>query len=73
MFKEKEDDIEVVPDTGEPVVTEAPEATNSQFVGDINWLSGRHMHEFLSQHSQGTTNIHRIIDQSGKTVTATWE
>ena len=56
-----------------PVVTEAPEATNSQFVGDINWLSGRHMHEFLSQYSQGTTNIHRIIDQSGKTVTATWE
>ena len=25
MFKEKEDDIEVVPDTGEPVVTEAPQ------------------------------------------------
>lgn len=46
--------------------------TDSQFVGKINWLSGRHMHEFLSQYSSGTTNLHRVVDQSGKTVTATW-
>ena len=44
----------------------------SKFSGDTNWLSGRHIHAFLSQFTEGTTNTHEIIDQSGKTVTATW-
>ena len=55
------------------VVKPSTDTTDSHFVGEINWLSGRHMHEFLSQYSPGTTNTHQIIDQSGKTVTATWE
>ena len=43
-----------------------------KFIGDANWLSGRHMHEFLTQYSQAMTKIHQINDHSGKTVTATW-
>ena len=46
---------------------------DSMFVGEVNWLSGQQMHEFLSQLSPGATNIHQIIDQSGKIVTATWK
>ena len=26
---------------------------NETFIGDTNWLSGRHMHEFLTKYSQG--------------------
>ncbi|MGB0474540.1 MAG: hypothetical protein ACPGK2_01750 [Candidatus Poseidoniaceae archaeon] len=43
-----------------------------KFIGDANWLSGQHMHEFLTKYSQAMTKIHQINDHSGKTVTATW-
>lgn len=59
---------------GKHAVVKSPTKTpDSHFVGEVNWLSGRHMHEFLLQYSPGTTNTHQIIDQSGKTVIATWE
>ena len=45
---------------------------NETFIGETNWLSGRHMHEFLTKHSQGITKFHQINDNSGKSVTATW-
>tara|TARA_B100001113_G_scaffold140391_1_gene115060 strand:- start:779 stop:1081 length:303 start_codon:yes stop_codon:yes gene_type:complete len=45
---------------------------NEMFIGETNWLSGRHMHEFLTMYSQGLTKLHQINDNSGKSVTATW-
>ena len=42
------------------------------FIGDTDWLSGRQMHEFFAKYSQGITKCHRINDNSGKSVTATW-
>ena len=45
---------------------------NETFVGEKNWLSGRHMHEFLTKYSQGIPKFHQINDNSGKSVTATW-
>ena len=50
------------------------ESKNNYFSGDSNWLSGKHMHEFLQKiDGQNDTLEHCIVDRSGKSTTAKWE
>ena len=50
------------------------ESRDNYFSGDSEWLSGKHMHEFLQRiDGQNDTLEHCIVDRSGKSTTAKWE
>lgn len=50
------------------------QSKNNYFSGDSEWLSGKHMHEFLQQiDGHNDTLEHCIVDRSGKSTTAKWE
>lgn len=50
------------------------ESRTGFYSGDSEWLSGKHMHEFLQKlDGQNDTLEHCIVDRSGKSTTAKWE
>ena len=49
------------------------QSSSNFFQGHQNWLSGKHMHEFLQLiNKHDDTLEHRIVDRSGKSTTAKW-
>ena len=49
------------------------QSSKNFFQGHQNWLSGKHMHEFLQLvNKHDDTLEHCIVDRSGKSTTAKW-